>query len=112
MTPRHAVVTGAAGGIGQAIVQAFNEAGYAVIATDVVPQPAGLACALYLEVDLARTVQDEAYAAGERYLPDDMPEPFWYQPVPRGLESKIADKLAHLRALDEAAAPPAPKPAK
>lgn len=63
MTPRHAVITGAAGGIGQAIVQAFNEAGYAVIATDVVPQPAGLACALYLEVDLARTVQDEAYAA-------------------------------------------------
>ena len=63
MTPRHAVVTGAAGGIGQAIVQAFTEAGYAVIATDLVPQPAGLACALYLQVDLARTVQDEAYAA-------------------------------------------------
>ena len=55
--------------------------------------------------------EPEAYAAGERYLPDDMPEPLWYQPVPRGLESKIADKLAHLRALDEAAAPPAPKPA-
>ena len=63
MNLRHAVVTGAAGGIGQAIVQAFNEAGYAVIATDVVPQPAGLVCALYLQVDLARTVQDEAYAA-------------------------------------------------
>ena len=56
--------------------------------------------------------EPEAYAAGERYLPDDMPEPLWYQPVSRGLESKIADKLAHLRALDEAAAPPAPKPAK
>ena len=55
--------------------------------------------------------EPEAYAAGERYLPDDMPEPHWYQPVPRGLESKISDKLAHLRALDEAAAPPAPKPA-
>jgi putative ATPase len=55
--------------------------------------------------------EPEAYAAGERYLPDDMPEPHWYEPVPRGLESKIADKLAHLRALDEAAAPPAPKPA-
>jgi NAD(P)-dependent dehydrogenase (short-subunit alcohol dehydrogenase family) len=63
MNLRHAVITGAAGGIGQALVQAFNEAGYAVIATDVVPQPAGLACALYLQVDLARTVQDEAYAA-------------------------------------------------
>jgi len=56
--------------------------------------------------------EPEAYAAGERYLPDDMPEPHWYQPVPRGLESKIADKLAHLRALDEAAAPPVPKPGK
>ena len=63
MTPRHAIVTGAAGGIGQAIVRAFNDAGYAVIATDVVAQPAGLPCALYLQVDLARTVQDEAYAA-------------------------------------------------
>jgi NAD(P)-dependent dehydrogenase (short-subunit alcohol dehydrogenase family) len=63
MIPRRAVITGAAGGIGQGIVQAFNEAGYAVIATDVVPQPAGLAWALYLQVDLTRTVRDETYAA-------------------------------------------------
>jgi putative ATPase len=48
-----------------------------------------------------------AYAAGETYLPDGMPEPDWYQPVPRGLETKIADKLAHLRALDAAAKSPA-----
>lgn len=47
--------------------------------------------------------EPEAYAAGETYLPDGMPEPGWYQPVPRGLEMKIADKLAQLRALDEAA---------
>ena len=45
--------------------------------------------------------EPEAYAAGETYLPDGMPEPGWYQPVPRGLEVKIADKLAHLRALDK-----------
>lgn len=45
--------------------------------------------------------EPEAYAAGERYLPDGMPEPGWYRPVPRGLEAKIADKLAHLRQLDE-----------
>jgi putative ATPase len=50
--------------------------------------------------------EPEAYAAGESYLPDGMPEPDWYQPVPRGLETKIADKLAHLRALDAAAKPP------
>lgn len=49
-----------------------------------------------------RYAHDEphAYAAGERYLPEDMPEPGWYQPVPRGLELKIADKLAFLRGLD------------
>jgi putative ATPase len=45
--------------------------------------------------------EPEAYAAGESYLPDGMPEPDWYQPVSRGLESKIADKLAHLRKLDQ-----------
>ncbi len=44
--------------------------------------------------------EPEGYAAGETYLPDGMPAPGWYQPVPRGLESKIADKLAHLRKLD------------
>lgn len=49
-----------------------------------------------------RYAHDEphGYAAGERYLPEGMAEPGWYQPVPRGLESKIADKLAFLRGLD------------
>jgi len=47
--------------------------------------------------------EDQAYAAGVRYLPDGMTEPGWYQPVPRGLEAKIADKLAQLRQLDAAA---------
>ncbi|MGI4846612.1 MAG: replication-associated recombination protein A [Janthinobacterium lividum] len=53
-----------------------------------------------------RYAHDEpgAYAAGETYLPDDLPEPGWYQPVPRGLEVKIGEKLAHLRKLDEDAA--------
>ncbi|HEX7988318.1 putative ATPase [Duganella sp. 1411] len=50
-----------------------------------------------------RYAHDEphAYAAGETYFPDDMREPGWYQPVPRGMESKIADKMAFLRKLDE-----------
>jgi putative ATPase len=47
--------------------------------------------------------EPEAYAAGESYLPDGMAEPGWYRPVSRGLESKIADKLAHLRQLDDEA---------
>jgi len=47
--------------------------------------------------------EPEAYAAGERYFPDDLPEQYWYQPTPRGLEGKIAEKLAHLKKLDEEA---------
>ena len=44
--------------------------------------------------------EPEAYAAGEDYFPEDMPEVSFYQPTPRGLESKIAERLAHLRELD------------
>ena len=47
--------------------------------------------------------EPQAYAAGATYLPDGMAEPGWYQPVPRGLELQIADKLRQLRQLDEAA---------
>lgn len=52
-----------------------------------------------------RYAHDEpnAYAAGETYLPDGIEEPGWYQPVPRGLEIKIAEKLALLRKWDEEA---------
>jgi putative ATPase len=52
-----------------------------------------------------RYAHDEpnAYAAGETYFPDDLDEPGWYQPVPRGTESKIAEKLAWLRSLDDEA---------
>ncbi|PRD39705.1 UNVERIFIED_CONTAM: rarA [Trichonephila clavipes] len=47
--------------------------------------------------------EPHAYAAGETYLPEGMPEPRWYQPVPRGLEIRIGEKLVFLRKLDEAA---------
>ena len=40
----------------------------------------------------------DAFAAGERYLPDGMAEPGFYQPVERGLEIKIAEKLRTLQA--------------
>ncbi|MEY4466857.1 MAG: hypothetical protein RIR21_650 [Pseudomonadota bacterium] len=51
---------------------------------------------------LYRYAHDEpdAYAAGETYLPEGIREPGWYQPSPRGLEGKIAEKLAYLRQLD------------
>ena len=44
--------------------------------------------------------EPEAYAAGEHYFPDEMTEKRYYHPVDRGLESKIAEKLKHLRELD------------
>ena len=47
--------------------------------------------------------EPEAYAAGEQYFPDDMEPVRYYQPVPRGLEIKIAEKLAYLRELDRKA---------
>ena len=39
-----------------------------------------------------------AFAAGERYLPDEMPDRRYYRPVNRGLEIKIGEALARLRA--------------
>jgi putative ATPase len=46
-----------------------------------------------------RYAHDEpgAFAAGERYLPDEMPDRRYYRPVPRGLEIKIGEALARLR---------------
>ena len=43
------------------------------------------------------------FAAGETYFPEGMPEVSFYEPTDRGLEAKIAEKLARLRELDEAA---------
>jgi putative ATPase len=40
----------------------------------------------------------DAYVAGERYLPDDLPDRRYYRPVARGLELKIGEALARLRA--------------
>jgi len=55
--------------------------------------------------------ESEAYAAGERYLPDDMPDVSFYRPTERGFEARIAERLRALREQDEAAggkrAPPA-----
>lgn len=50
-----------------------------------------------------RYAHDEpnAYAAGENYFPDEMKPRQYYYPVPRGLEIKVAEKLAQLRHWDE-----------
>ena len=59
------IVTGAAGGIGRALVSRFAAAGYSVIATDLhLERPEGLTCEAYVACDLARLVGDPDYAAG------------------------------------------------
>lgn len=52
--------------------------------------------------DEYRYAHDEpnSYAAGERYLPEPIQQRRYYEPQPRGLEQKIAEKLNHLRELD------------
>lgn len=44
--------------------------------------------------------EPEAYAAGEDYFPDELVPQDYYQPVPRGLELKIKEKLTYLKNLD------------
>jgi putative ATPase len=52
-----------------------------------------------------RYAHDEAggFAAGERYLPDGMPDLRFYEPVDRGLEMRIGERLAQLRAANQQA---------
>jgi putative ATPase len=52
-----------------------------------------------------RYAHDEAgaYAAGETYWPEGMPAVTWYAPTDRGLEARIRERMAELRAMDDAA---------
>ncbi len=50
--------------------------------------------------------EEGGFAAGENYLPEGMAEPGFYQPVERGLEIKIAQKMRDLRERNVAAAQP------
>ncbi len=47
--------------------------------------------------------EPDGYAAGESYLPEELEGVTLYEPVGRGLEIKIAEKLSRLRVLDQAA---------
>ena len=47
--------------------------------------------------------EPEAYAAGENYFPEELGERVYYHPVARGLEQKIAERLAYFRELDKQA---------
>ena len=95
-----------------AVYKAFNAARKHVAAEGSLPVPLHLRNAptkLMKSLGYGKTYryahdEPEAYAAGETYLPDGMEAPNWYQPVSRGMEAKIAEKLAYLRSLDEASA--------
>ena len=54
-----------------------------------------------------RYAHDESggFAAGAQYLPDGLAGQTFYQPVPRGLELRIGERLAELRRLNQAAQP-------
>lgn len=57
-----ALITGAAGGIGRALVDVFQKAGYLVIATDITDKPVDLVCDSYVVADLNRYAHEQAYA--------------------------------------------------
>jgi putative ATPase len=54
--------------------------------------------------------EPDAYAAGEKYFPEEMPAKTYYHPVARGLELKIGEKLGELRKRDAEARKNTPKP--
>lgn len=91
-----------------AVYKAFSEAKAYVKKDGTRPVPLHLRNAptkLMKELDYGkdyRYAHDEAggFAAGERYLPDGMPDLEFYRPVERGLEIRIADKLRELKKLN------------
>ena len=50
--------------------------------------------------------EPDGFAAGERYLPEGLSRTRFYEPVPRGLELRIGERLAELRAANERARKP------
>ncbi len=92
-----------------AVYKAFNQARAFVKQDGTRPVPMHLRNAptrLMKDLDYGkgyRYAHDEegGFAAGERYLPDGMHNPGFYQPVRRGLEIRIDEKLRELREKNE-----------
>jgi putative ATPase len=92
-----------------AVYKAFNEAKAFIKKDGTRPVPMHLRNAptkLMKALDYGRGYryahdEEGGFAAGETYLPEGMAEPGFYQPVERGLEIKIAEKLRTLRALNQ-----------
>jgi putative ATPase len=91
-----------------AVYKAFNEVKAFVKTDGSRPVPLHLRnapTALMKQLDYGRDYRyahDEAggFAAGERYLPEGLEDRRWYEPVDRGLEIRIGERLAQLRALN------------
>ena len=88
-----------------AVYKAFNEAKALIKKDGTRPVPMHLRNAptkLMKELDYGKNYryahdEEDGFAAGENYFPEDMPAPVFYRPVARGLELKIAEKLQVLR---------------
>jgi len=94
-----------------AVYKAYNEAMQLAKQSGSLPVPNHLRNAptkLMRELDYGKEYryahnEPDAYAAGENYFPEELGEMQFYEPVPRGLEIKIAEKLKYLRELDKIA---------
>jgi putative ATPase len=88
-----------------AVYKAFNEAKALIKRDGTRPVPMHLRNAptqLMKELDYGKNYryahdEEDGFAAGENYFPEGMTAPGFYRPVARGLEIKIAEKLALLR---------------
>jgi putative ATPase len=94
-----------------AVYTAYNEAMQLAKQSGSLPVPNHLRNAptkLMRELDYGKEYryahnEPDAYAAGENYFPEELEGMRFYQPVARGLEIKIAEKLEYLRELDKIA---------
>ena len=88
-------------GVGKCAAYGFHSGGI-ILVTALKRQPErflGIAVGGY-----AIWTPEEMALFGESYLPEALKDLRFYQPVERGLEMKIREKMAQLRALDEASA--------
>src|SRR5207248_4236138 len=94
-----------------AVYTAFNEAKALIRKDGTRPVPLHLRNAptkLMKDLDYGRDYryahdEEGGFAAGESYFPEGMQSPRFYEPVDRGLEIRIREKLAELRRLGEEA---------
>lgn len=107
-----AVVYLAAAAKSNAVYNAFNQAMAHVKSTPSYDVPMHLRNAptkLMKQLDYGKDYryahnEQDAFAAGEEYFPEALAGTEYYQPVERGMEIQIAQKLRHLRELNKQAA--------